>query len=619
MTFSFAFFKKKIVWIPLILVLLVGGYFWRAQANKGPFYDTQPVVQGDLRQTVEVTGEVKPLARLDLSFKTSGKLKTLNVITGQKVKQGDVLATLDNQEAVFAMRRAAATLAQMQANLASRQAQDSPQAIQMAEATRDQAKASYEKAQSDLQEAMTTSAEEARLAQIALDTAQQNLTNSGNGVDLTVQTSYESLRTGLNGAANAMSSALAEGDAIIGIENTGANDTYESVLGVFDQAALQRAKNMYVPVRSAQRRADALIRALSVNSAPADVLTAGQATREALQQIQWYLDEVQKVLIGTATNSGLSITELSTKRSSIQTWRATIGTQFSTIAGLVQTIQTTENSQTTTRAQLTNALKTAQANLTIALANQRSKQTNAQTTVEIQRAALSSAEAALSQRKTPARNVDLLVLRAQVQDASIAYEEAVQRVKDTELTAPIDGMIADIVPSGGEQVVQNNKVMGMVATDSYTVEALIPEADIAKVVAGQPATLTLDAYGDEVKFTGHVLTENPDRSKVQDAIYYKVIVSLDKTDRDLKPGMTANLIILTAEKKNTLIIPIRAVRTENDQKKVRVYDGKTATDAVVELGLRGDEGKTEVTSGLSAGQQVIVGELTAAEAAAKTN
>jgi HlyD family secretion protein len=619
MTFSFAFFKKKIVWIPLILVLLVGGYFWRAQANKGPFYDTQPVVQGDLRQTVEVTGEVKPLARLDLSFKTSGKLKTLNVITGQKVKQGDVLATLDNQEAVFAMRRAAATLAQMQANLASRQAQDSPQAIQMAEATRDQAKASYEKAQSDLQEAMTTSAEEARLAQIALDTAQQNLTNSGNGVDLTVQTSYESLRTGLNGAANAMSSALAEGDAIIGIENTGANDTYESVLGVFDQAALQRAKNMYVPVRSAQRRADALIRALSVNSAPADVLAAGQATREALQQIQWYLDEVQKVLIGTATNSGLSITELSTKRSSIQTWRATIGTQFSTIAGLVQTIQTTENSQTTTRAQLTNALKTAQANLTIALANQRSKQTNAQTTVEIQRAALSSAEAALSQRKTPARNVDLLVLRAQVQDASIAYEEAVQRVKDTELTAPIDGMIADIVPSGGEQVVQNNKVMGMVATDSYTVEALIPEADIAKVVAGQPATLTLDAYGDEVKFTGHVLTENPDRSKVQDAIYYKVIVSLDKTDRDLKPGMTANLIILTAEKKNTLIIPIRAVRTENDQKKVRVYDGKTATDAVVELGLRGDEGKTEVTSGLSAGQQVIVGELTAAEAAAKTN
>lgn len=568
---------------------------------------------------MEVTGEVKPLARLDLSFKTSGKLKTLNVITGQKVKQGDVLATLDNQEAVFAMRRAAATLAQMQANLASRQAQDSPQAIQMAEATRDQAKASYEKAQSDLQEAMTTSAEEARLAQIALDTAQQNLTNSGNGVDLTVQTSYESLRTGLNGAANAMSSALAEGDAIIGIENTGANDTYESVLGVFDQAALQRAKNMYVPVRSAQRRADALIRALSVNSAPADVLAAGQATREALQQIQWYLDEVQKVLIGTATNSGLSITELSTKRSSIQTWRATIGTQFSTIAGLVQTIQTTENSQTTTRAQLTNALKTAQANLTIALANQRSKQTNAQTTVEIQRAALSSAEAALSQRKTPARNVDLLVLRAQVQDASIAYEEAVQRVKDTELTAPIDGMIADIVPSGGEQVVQNNKVMGMVATDSYTVEALIPEADIAKVVAGQPATLTLDAYGDEVKFTGHVLTENPDRSKVQDAIYYKVIVSLDKTDRDLKPGMTANLIILTAEKKNTLIIPIRAVRTENDQKKVRVYDGKTATDAVVELGLRGDEGKTEVTSGLSAGQQVIVGELTAAEAAAKTN
>lgn len=613
------FFKKKSVWITtLVVVVIGGGLYLRSRANAGPFYDAPTATTSTLVQTVEVTGETKPETRVDLSFKTSGKIKTVNVIVGQQVKAGDVLATLDAQDATFAMRRAAATLAQMRANLAARQAQDSPQTIQMAEAARDQAKANFEKAQSDLIQIQATSAEQVRQAQIALETAQQNQKNSGTGADLTVQTSLSSLRTSLTAASAVLSSSVTESDAILGVENSGANDTYESVLGIYAPDTLTRAQGMVLAVHSAIRHASALVAPLNTNSSATDVFAAGQATTDALQQAGFLLDATQAVLTNSGTSSGLTITDLTTKRSSIQALRASVATQYSGISSAVQTLQTSENGRTTTQAQLQNALRTAQSNLTIAIANQQSQVKAAETAIEVQRAALSSAEASLSQHKTPSRAVDLQVLRAQLQDASVSYEQAAQNLKDTELTAPVDGTISDVVPTIGEQTVQGSKVMSLVVTQNYTVEASVPEADIAKVQVGQSATTTLDAFGDDVKFGAKVLSVEPDRIKIQDAVFYKISVALDKTDRPVKPGMTANVTITTASVSDALIIPLRAVRSESGVRIVKVLQPDNSTkDVVVELGLRGDDGRVQIIAGLQAGDKVVVGELTAAEYAAQ--
>ncbi len=610
---NLSFLKKKSVIVTLAIVVLIGGgVFASSRSNKGPFYETQPVERGLLRQTVDVTGEAKPQTRVDLSFKTNGKLENLLVTVGQSVKAGDVLASLDAQDANFALRRAAASLAQAQANLAARQAQDSPQAIQIAEAQRDQARANLEKAQSDLIQVRSTSAEQVRLAQIALDTAQQNLANSGVGVDIGVQTSLTSLRSSVSSAGAVLSSSLSETDAILGVENSGANDLYESVLGIYDRGSLTRAQGLFLSTRTAQRQADALIRALGSSPSAADLLAAGQATVEALQQVQALLDETQKVLTNSATNTALSGSELASKRSAIQTLRSSSATQYAALSASVQTLRTSENTRTTTRAQLDNAVRTAQSNLSIAVSNERSQVKSAETTIQIQQAALSSAEATLSQRRSPARAVDLQVLRAQVQDVQVAYEEAAQRLKDTELRAPIAGMIAEILPARGEQVAPNAKIMGLVVTENYTVEASIPEADIAKVAVGQVAVVTLDAFGDDVPFPAKVLSIEPDRIKIQDAVFYKVSVAIDPTDEPIKPGMTANITITTGEVADALIVPLRAIRTEGDVRRVRLLraDG-TVQETEIVLGLRGDEGRVQAASGVQVGDQVIVGELTA--------
>ena len=84
------------------------------------------------------------------------------------------------------------------------------------------------------------------------------------------------------------------------------------------------------------------------------------------------------------------------------------------------------------------------------------------------------------------------------------------------------------------------------------------------------------------------------------------------TERPIKPGMTANITITTGEAADALIIPLRGIRTENGVRRVRVLqaDG-TAKEVEITLGLRGDEGRVQALTGVNAGDQIIVAELTA--------
>ena len=126
--------------------------------------------------------------------------------------------------------------------------------------------------------------------------------------------------------------------------------------------------------------------------------------------------------------------------------------------------------------------------------------------------------------------------------------------------------------------------------------ALIPEADIAKVKTSQTAKITLDAYGDDVMFDGKVAAIDPDQTKVQEAVYYKTRIQVEPAGRDVKPGMTANVTIITDERKNALVIPLRAVRTKEgtDRKNRPPARSRKSNETTVELGLRGDEGRVEV-------------------------
>lgn len=609
-----AFLKSKWLWAGVIVVVVGGGMYVRGKnANKGPFYETAMVEKGQVKQTVQVTGQMKPQARIDMSFKASGKLQTLKVKIGDRVRAGDLLAELDMKDLRFSVDRSQASLASARANLNARLAGETRESIQIAEASVQQAQAAYDKAVVDLEAAKRSVIDEYQVAVIALDTARKNLTNSGTSLDQDVRSAYESSKSKLRASLGDMQTALTEGDAIIGVDNSAANDFYESTLGINDRTALENAKRQYPSAKASYQASAQAVNALGVNATQLEINAAAESTRASLTQVQSYLDQVQRTLAGTISSTNITETQLATKRSTIDAQRAAVSGQLTTITSAIQSMRTAELTRATSRAQLENAVQTAETNLRTADTNKTTKVQTAESNLAIQLASLRSAQASLALKKAPPRAVDVASLRALVMDAETSYAQALERLNDARIVAPVAGTVADILPELGEQVATNQVVIQLVAEEGYTVEALIPEADIAKVKVGQSATVTLDAFGDDVTFQATVVAENPDETKVQDAIYYKTSLQLVAEGREVKPGMTANVTIVTGEANDALFIPIRAVREREGQRYVRILENDQAKEVAIQVGLRGDEGRLEVKEGLSEGQQVIVGELTADE------
>lgn len=605
----FGFLKRKSFWIVSAILLVLG--WWAVSAftgDKGPAYETETVSRGDVLRTVEVTGEVVPEARLSLGFKSTGNLERIYTRVGTRVEAGDVLAELESRDLRFAAERARAALAIAQANLNAKLAGATEQSILIAKASVDQAEASYDKAVVDLEVARLTVADEYERAVLAFDLAELNRANSGATAEQAVVTSFETLRATLQTALGPMRNGLTDGDNIIGIDDSASNDDYESILGLFDRISLEEAKRLYPAAKTAVNEADVAVRGLSNASEQSVVLEAALKTRSALEQVQLYLTFVQKTLAGTVTNANLTAAELDAYKSGIGLDITSVGSQLSTVVSAYENARNADLTRRTTIDQLENAYNAAKLNLQIAESDRVTKLKTAEANVEIQRAALASANATLAEREAPPREADVASLRAQVLDAQTAYGQANERLADVRIIAPLDGVITEIVPEVGELVAANQASVRMIATDGFTVEALVPEADIAKVEPGQSITITLDAHGDSETFEGTVVSENADQTTVQEAIYYKIYVDIDPRGLDLKSGMTANLTILTGERKDVLVVPSRALRVSGEQVSVRVLEGREAKMRDVQIGLRGDEGRVEVVSGLTEGEAVVTGE-----------
>ena len=607
--------KRKTFWV-IAVVVVGGGIYWyrSATAPKGPFYDTQPVVQGPLTQTVEATGEVVPQARIDLSFKQGGMITALPVAIGARVKKGDILAQVDATDAQLSLQRAGASVSLALANLHAREAGDTPETIRIAQASVDQAKANAQKAQNDLVAIQQQVQDDYNVAVIAADTAQHNLDNALASNDQTVVNGYVTLKNSLQNALGPTQTGLTDGDAVIGVDNKSESWRYELTLGAGDAISLQNAKSEFPLAKTARDTAFQSVRALTSLSSNAAITSAANDVKDALQKTQIYLDFVQRTLTATPASASFSAADLSSKKAVIDADRASVGAQLTAVTSATQAATNGELARTTTLDQLRNAVQTAQSNLRTADTNRTTKVSAAQSAVQIQAAVLASAQASLDQHKAPPRAVDLNALRAQVSDAQVGYTQAQQRLDDTRIIAPADGIIAELDPKVGEQMMAGAKVIGMIADDKLTIEALIPEADIAKVAENQPAHIVLDAFGESQPFTGTVLAEYPDQTKVQDAVYYKSVIGLDTQGKDVKPGMTADVIIQTAQRPtSTLSIPSRAVQQVNGAPSVQVLVNGVPQNRAVSLGLRADQAMVEVLSGVSVGESVIVGELTADE------
>lgn len=233
--------------------------------------------------------------------------------------------------------------------------------------------------------------------------------------------------------------------------------------------------------------------------------------------------------------------------------------------------------------------------------------TNDNQAVKNAKASLDQAQASLALKQAPARPEDIEIAKAQVLSAEGAFHSAQVALNNTVLRAPADGTITQVDIKIGELAQATKEVVKLLNVGELHTEALISEADIASVAVGQSIDNTFDALGPDKHFTTEVLTVNPASTVVSGVVNYKVTGSLEKIF-EVKPGMTANMTIKVAEKKNVLVVPRSAIINKNNKHIVRVINDpkrKTYDEVEVQTGLEADSGLTEIISGLSQGQEIV--------------
>ena len=212
--------------------------------------------------------------------------------------------------------------------------------------------------------------------------------------------------------------------------------------------------------------------------------------------------------------------------------------------------------------------------------------------------------------------------QAQVRVQQQSVQKARTNLGYATITAPIDGVVLSKEVEEGQTVASamTTPTLFIIAKDltDMRVIADIDEADIGGVQLGQRVSFTVDAFPDDT-FSGSVTHVRQEATTESNVVTYEVVISAPNKDLKLKPGLTANVTIYTAEKSNVLAIPSKALRfapNENvlaeDEKiidcqaknKVWVRQGKDFKAIAVTTGISNGT-LTEVTGGLKAGQEII--------------
>lgn len=216
----------------------------------------------------------------------------------------------------------------------------------------------------------------------------------------------------------------------------------------------------------------------------------------------------------------------------------------------------------------------------------------------------------------------------QAKEQVVSAKEEVQRAQTNlgyaTITSPIDGVVLSKSVEEGQTVAASFSTPELftIAQDltNMQVVADVDEADIGDVKEGERVTFTVDAYPDDT-FEGEVKQVRQEATTTNNVVTYEVVISAPNADLKLKPGLTANVTIYTAERKGVLSVPSKALRftpqketvgkmkivdVANAKNKVWTIEGNSIVAHKVNIGMT-DGTNTQIVGGIAEGTKVITG------------
>lgn len=173
--------------------------------------------------------------------------------------------------------------------------------------------------------------------------------------------------------------------------------------------------------------------------------------------------------------------------------------------------------------------------------------------------------------------------------------------------SPINGLVVKQEAKVGEIANPSITSISIISANKIEVEAYVPEINIGKLSIGNSVSMKLDAFAGE-KFTGKLIYIEPAETLIDNTPNFKLRIVFDNDDPRMKSGLSTDVEIEVAKKSGALSLPRYAVSREGDKFFADKYTEKgeiIKTEVVV--GIQGDNGFTEILSGLVEGDTVVFG------------
>lgn len=169
-----------------------------------------------------------------------------------------------------------------------------------------------------------------------------------------------------------------------------------------------------------------------------------------------------------------------------------------------------------------------------------------------------------------------------------SLSNAVANLSYCKILSPVDGVVISRSVDVGQTVASsfNTPTLFQIANDltKMQIDASVAEADVGGVEEGQAVNFTVDAYPYR-NFHGTVTQVRNAPTTVNNVVTYDCVIGVDNPDYKLKPGMTANVSIVIAQRENALKIPNGVLR----------FRPPDATNAPIAMGTSAAGARTNQT------------------------
>ncbi len=564
--------KRKSLMLFAALVLVGAGYwFYRSRtATTGvTTYGLAAAAKDTVVASVSGTGQVASSNQIDIKPDVSGDIVLLGIQEGQEVKQGTLLAMIDDTDAQKAVRDAQTSLESAQLSLEKMKKPADALSLLQSQDSLTQAQETLANANDNLNRAYDdgyTSVSNTFLDLPAVMTGMQNIlygtdVNSGQQANIDyfadVANLYDTVRTAAYKSA--------------------AIDSYAAARAAYEQNYSDYKASSHYSSREEIGRL--------IDQSYETSKKVAEAVKNADNLIRFYEDKLTERNLKPKT---LADTYLS----SVASYLGKVNSHVSDLLGSSQSIA--------------NTLQSIQsANRTIAERTQ-----------------------SLADLKAGADPLDIRSQQLSVEQRQNALLDARAKLKDYVIHAPIDGIIAKLNIRKGDAVSSGTVLATLIAKQGMVTISL-NEVDVSKAKIGQKATMTFDAVPD-LTVTGKVTNIDTLGTVSQGVVTYNVKIAMDTQEPEVKPGMSVSASVITDSRVDVLTVPNAAIKSGagGNSYYVEMIDGVPAGQTSVTgpatlrrqpvtVGLANDE-LTEITGGLNEGDMVVVRTSTSNAAAATT-